>query len=63
MDEMKDSASAHESRDDKQRYCFFCLDGWVFLGSIDHDGVEIIESIRCRHCGGMRRSAQTENFA
>ena len=22
--------------------CFFCLEGWVFLGSIDHDGWEVL---------------------
>jgi hypothetical protein len=26
--------------------------GWVFLGSIGHDGEEIVESVRCRTCGG-----------
>jgi hypothetical protein len=24
----------------------------VFLGSLDHDGEEIVEAIRCRRCGG-----------
>jgi hypothetical protein len=40
----------HESRED--RNCFYCLEGWVFLGSLDHDGEEIVEAIRCRRCDG-----------
>jgi hypothetical protein len=39
----------------EERDCFYCLEGWVFLGSLDHDGEEIVESIRCRRCGGMSR--------
>jgi hypothetical protein len=35
--------------------CSFCLEGWVFLGSIDHDGWEVFEAIRCRRCGGPGR--------
>ncbi len=28
-----------DRRDQEQRRnCFFCLEGWVFLGSIGHDG-------------------------
>jgi hypothetical protein len=38
-----------------ERDCSFCLQGWVFLGSIDHDGWEVIEAIRCRRCGGTGR--------
>ena len=38
-----------------ERGCSFCLEGWVFLGSIDHDGWEIFETIRCRRCGGTGR--------
>jgi len=34
------------------RPCLFCLDGWVFIGSVGHDGEEVIESIRCRRCNG-----------
>ena len=34
---------------------FYCLEGWVFLGSLGHDGEEIVEVIRCRKCGGMGR--------
>ena len=36
----------------EDRNCFYCLEGWVFLGSIGHDGEEVIEPIRCRRCGG-----------
>ena len=36
----------------RERPCFYCLSGWVFLGSLDHDGEEIVEAIRCRKCGG-----------
>jgi hypothetical protein len=35
--------------------CFYCLEGWVFLGSLDHDGEEIVEAIRCRRCNGTAR--------
>jgi hypothetical protein len=44
-----------ERRDPEQEErtnCFYCLEGWVFLGSLDHDRGEIFESIRCRRCGG-----------
>lgn len=40
------------SQDEETRPCYFCLEGWVFLGSVDRDGEEYIESIRCRKCGG-----------
>ncbi len=30
--------------------CFYCLEGWVFLGAVGHDGEEVIEAIRCRRC-------------
>jgi hypothetical protein len=38
-----------------ERDCSFCLEGWVFLGSIDYDGGEVFEAIRCRRCGGTDR--------
>ena len=38
-----------------ERDCSFCLEGWVFLGSIDQDGWEVIEAIRCHRCGGTGR--------
>jgi hypothetical protein len=41
----------HEGSEE-QRSCFYCLEGWVFLGSIGHDGEEVYEVIRCRRCGG-----------
>ena len=53
----------HETQDHEQRTCLYCIDGWVFLGSITHDGEEIIESIRCRRCDGTGLSTQTANFA
>ena len=34
------------------RSCFYCLEGWVFLGSLGHDGEEVIDAIRCQRCGG-----------
>ncbi len=34
----------HEERTN----CFYCLEGWVFLGSLDHDGEEVYEPMRCR---------------
>ncbi len=43
---------AHDQRCYRERGCFYCLGGWVFLGSLDHDGEEVIESVRCRQCGG-----------
>ena len=41
----------HKSKEER-RSCFYCLEGWVFLGSLDHDGEEVVESIRCQRCGG-----------
>ena len=40
---------------EEHRNCFYCLSGWVFLGSLDHDGEEIVEAIRCQRCGGPGR--------
>jgi hypothetical protein len=40
---------------EERRSCFYCLEGWVFLGSLDHDGEEIVEAIRCRRCKGTGR--------
>jgi hypothetical protein len=47
------SPTDREHQDSAERNCFYCLEGWVFLGSLDHDGEEIVEAIRCRKCGGM----------
>ena len=44
-----------ERQASEERHCFYCLEGWVFLGSIGHDGEEIVESIRCRRCNGTGR--------
>ncbi|MBA2535132.1 MAG: hypothetical protein H0V21_08975 [Rubrobacter sp.] len=40
---------------DRKRECFYCLSGWVFLGSLDHDGQEIFDAVRCRKCDGTGR--------
>jgi hypothetical protein len=40
---------------EERRSCFYCLEGWVFLGSIGHDGEEVYEAIRCRRCNGTAR--------
>jgi hypothetical protein len=42
---------AHEER----RSCFYCLEGWVFLGSISYEGEEVVEAIHCRRCKGTGR--------
>ena len=39
----------------EERNCFYCLEGWVFLGSLGHDGEEIVEALRCRRCKGTCR--------
>jgi hypothetical protein len=39
----------------EERNCFYCLEGWVFLGSIGHDGEEVVEAIRCKRCKGTGR--------
>jgi hypothetical protein len=39
----------------RERDCLYCLSGWVFLGSIDHDGQEVFDAVRCRKCGGTGR--------
>ena len=57
MDEKILAHYEHQPRaeEEETRACYFCLDGWVFIGSVDHDGEEYIESIRCRKCGGSGR--------
>ncbi len=63
MDTSDSSAhGAHEPRDDKAyessdeyHSCFYCLEGWVFLGSISSEGEEVYEALRCRRCGGTGR--------
>ena len=55
MDEKILAHYEHQPRSEKEetRPCYFCLDGWMFIGSIDHDGEEVIESRRCRRCDGV----------
>jgi len=62
VDEKILAQSAQHSLTDEEQYgseerrsCFYCLSGWVFLGSLDHDGEEIVEAIRCKRCGGTGR--------
>jgi hypothetical protein len=49
------SPTDQEHQRNEERNCFYCLEGWVFLGSLDHDGEEIVEAIRCCKCGGAGR--------
>jgi hypothetical protein len=49
------SPTDQEHEDHGERNCFYCLEGWVFLGSLDHDGEEVVEAIRCRKCKGTAR--------
>lgn len=46
------SPTNQEHEGSEERNCFYCLSEWVFLGSLDHDGEEVIDSVRCRKCGG-----------
>jgi hypothetical protein len=50
------SEANHTHAGQAEHDCFFCLEGWVFIGSIDHDGGEVFEAIRCRRCGGRSRT-------
>ena len=49
------SPTDQEHEGSEERDCFYCLEGWVFLGSIGHDGEELYEAIRCRRCKGTAR--------
>jgi len=56
------ASDAHEPRDEgpregseEHRRCFYCLEGWVFWGSIGPEGEEVYEALRCRRCGGTGR--------
>jgi hypothetical protein len=49
------SPTDQEHRGSEERNCFYCLEGWVFLGSIGYDGEEVCEAIRCRRCKGTAR--------
>ena len=57
MDRVKSSAHTahHDDQEAEYRHCYFCLEGWVFIGSVGHDGEEVIEYIRCRRCKGKGR--------
>jgi hypothetical protein len=43
----------HEAHE--ERNCFYCLSGWVFLGSVGHEGEEVVEAIRSRRGNGTGR--------
>ena len=49
------SPTDQEHEGSEESNCFYCLSGWVFLGSIGHDGEELVEAIRCRQCKGTAR--------
>ena len=49
------SSTDQEQEGNEECNCFYCLEGWVFLSSLDHDGQEVCESVRCRRCGGTGR--------
>jgi hypothetical protein len=53
--EPRDDDWTHEAGEEPGRSCFYCLEGWVFLGSIGPDGKEVYEAVRCRRCGGTGR--------
>jgi hypothetical protein len=38
------SPTGQERGGHEERNCFYCLEGWVFLGSLGHDGEEIVEA-------------------
>jgi hypothetical protein len=46
------SPTDQEDKGSEERNCFYCLSGWVFLGSIGHEGEEVYEAIRCKRCDG-----------
>jgi hypothetical protein len=45
----------HDDARERERDCFYCLSGWVFLGSVGHDGEEVFEALRCRRCSSTGR--------
>ena len=47
--------AGNEEHGEESTSCFYCLEGWVFLGSLGHDGEEMVEAIRCRRCKGTGR--------
>ncbi len=46
------SPTDQELEGNEERNCFYCLEGWVFLGSLDYDGEDAIDSVHCRQCDG-----------
>lgn len=46
-----------QEHEQERRRCSYCLEGWIFFGSLGYDGEEVIESIRCRRCGGKGQIA------
>lgn len=44
----------HEACEEREG-CPHCLGGWALLGSLDHDGKEVVDAVRCRRCGGEAR--------
>jgi hypothetical protein len=51
--EAHDQAQAHEEQEQAEsRPCFYCHMGRVCIGSLTHDGEEIVEVYRCRRCQG-----------
>jgi hypothetical protein len=49
------ASRCQDDAQDKERECFYCLSGWVFLGSLDHDGGEVFDAVSCRKCRGTGR--------
>ncbi len=49
------SPTDQERESTEERNCFYCLEGWVFLASLGHDGEEIVEVLRCRRCKSASR--------
>ncbi len=44
-----------EEHTEQSTSCLYSLEKWVFLGSLSYDGEEMVEAIRCRHCGSTGR--------
>jgi hypothetical protein len=55
VNEPRDREGAHEASEEQHGSCFYCLEGWVFLGSISPEGEEVYEALCCRRCGGTGR--------
>lgn len=52
VDSSRDARHQHAHDERGERPSFYCLEGMVFIGSIDHDGEEVIESVKCLKCKG-----------